>query len=184
MDVNMWRQHLQEQRRLKDIFFSSHPQSPLPSRARRSFRGLVYWPPDASLRFEILLHVHDQKQVMLEANSGDDKQELCRWGEFRFQIAGTQCTLQAYKGDPDDDRLFVPFCDETTGKESYGAGRYLDLDDEKHHAPDGKWILDFNEAYNPWCAYNESYVCPLVPPENHLHVAVRAGEQKYESEEY
>lgn len=181
MDVNTWRKHLQEQRRLKDSFFSSHPQSPLPPQARRGFRGLAYWPPDASLRFTLPLYEYDEKRVMLVADTGDQQRQLYRWGEFHFEIDGTKCTLQAYKSSPGDDRLFVPFRDETTGKETYGAGRYLDLDARRHRTKDGKWIVDFNEAYNPWCAYSEGYVCPLVPPENQLPVAVRAGEQRYES---
>jgi len=102
-----------------------------------------------------------------------------RWGEFRFKIGDKACTLQAYKSDPNEERLFVPFRDETSGKETYGAGRYLDLDDEHHCTTDGKWILDFNCAYNPWCAYSDAYACPFVDPENWLKVAVRAGEKKY-----
>lgn len=181
MDVNTWRQRLQEQRRLKDSFFSSHPQSPLPPQARRLFKGLAYWPPDASLCFELALHEYDEKRVMLVADTSDEQRKLYQWGEFRFQIARIQCTLQAYKSNPGDSRLFIPFTDRTTGKESYGAGRYLDLEAERHRAEDGKWTVDFNEAYNPWCAYSEAYACPLVPPENRLPVEMCAGEKKYES---
>jgi uncharacterized protein (DUF1684 family) len=89
------------------------------------------------------------------------------------------CALQAYKSDPADDRLFVPFRDKTSGDETHGAGRYLDLEPERHLTADGTWILDFNEAYNPWCAYSDAYACPLVPPENWLPVPVWAGEKEY-----
>ena len=75
------------------------------------------------------------------------------WGEFRFRIGDSECTLQAYKSDPYEERLFIPFKDATSGKETYGAGRYLDYQGER--TPEGKWILDLNRAYNPWCAYRE-----------------------------
>jgi len=96
-----------------------------------------------------------------------------------YLLGGRQCALQAYKSDPGEERLFVPFGDETSGKESYGAGRYLDLERERHQTEGNRWIMDFNEAYNPWCAYSEKYVCPFVPPENWLNVPIRAGEKEY-----
>ncbi|MHA1701352.1 MAG: DUF1684 domain-containing protein, partial [Promethearchaeota archaeon] len=71
------------------------------------------------------------------------------------------------------------FRDETSGKETYGAGKYLDLEEENHKISKGKWILDFNVAYNPFCAYSEKYACPFVPPENWLKVPIFAGEKKY-----
>lgn len=183
MDIDTWKHNLLEQRKMKDIFFASHPQSPLSPEARLGFRGLTYWPPDASLRFELELHEYEEKQVILVADTGDAQRQLYLWGEFRFRIAGRQCTLQAYKSDPGEGRLFVPFRDETAGRESYGAGRYMDLEAERHRTADGKWIVDFNEAYHPWCAYSEHYVCPLVPRENRLPVAVCAGEKQYEYQE-
>ena len=76
-------------------------------------------------------------------------------------------------------KLFIPFRDQTGGKETYGAGRYIDIDPDKHINADGKWILDFNVAYNPWCAYSESYTCPIVPTENWLKVPINAGEKNY-----
>jgi len=87
--------------------------------------------------------------------------------------------LQAYKSDTEHERLWLPFKDVTSGKESYGAGRYLDLEPDRHLMSDGRWIVDFNEAYNPWCAYSQNYVCPFVPSENRLNVPIRAGEKRY-----
>jgi len=75
--------------------------------------------------------------------------------------------------------LFVPFRDATSGKETYGAGRYIDLEPEERLNNEGKWVLDLNKAYNPWCAYSDAYICPLVPTENWLKVPVRAGEKDY-----
>jgi uncharacterized protein (DUF1684 family) len=102
---------------------------------------------------------------------------LQQWGEFRFRIGQKECALQAYRTDPRKERLFVPFRDGTSGTETYGNGRYLDLEPEIHHIGEGKWILDFNEAYNPWCEYSEDFVCPYAPPENWLTTPIRSGEK-------
>jgi uncharacterized protein (DUF1684 family) len=79
----------------------------------------------------------------------------------------------------EEERLFVPFRDATSGQETYGAGRYPDLDSARNRTADGKWILDLNRAYNPWRVYGENYTCPFVPQVNWLTVPVRAGEKNY-----
>ncbi len=75
--------------------------------------------------------------------------------------------------------LFIPFKDATSGPETYGAGRHLDFDAARDRTADGKWILDLNRAYNPWCMYSEEYTCPFVPRENCLAMPIRAGEENY-----
>ena len=177
MEVDAWKKRVEMERRQKDLFFASHPQSPLSLQDRRAFQGLAYWPPDPNYRFELRLHKYDDKAAIGVADTAGQKRRLWRWGGFRFQLAGQQCALHAYKSDPGEERLFIPFRDETSGKETYGAGRYLDLEPERHLTEDGKWVVDFNEAYNPWCAYSEDYICPFVPPENGLQVPVHAGEK-------
>jgi len=179
MDDSRWEQLLEMARKEKDQFFASHPRSPLSLQDCRAFQGLAYWPPDPDYRFELELHEHDHRKAIEVADTSGQQRDLWRWGEFRFQVAGQECTLQAYKSDPGEERLFVPFRDKTSGKESYGAGRYLDLEPARHLTSEGKWVVDFNEAYNPWCAYSEDYVCPFVPPENWLQVPIRAGEKKH-----
>ena len=179
-DRTDWRAQLEAQRREKDNFFALHLQSPIPMSQRRQFTGLAYFPVDPAYRFELQLHEHQLKEATEVADTGGNVRRLLRWGEFRFELEGQQCTLQAYKDDPEDERLFVPFRDETSGKETYGAGRYLDLEPRRHLTVGDKWVVDFNDAYNPWCAYSEEYVCPFVPPENWLTVPVRAGEKKYQ----
>ncbi len=179
MDVDAWKERVEAERRHKDAFFAFGPQSPLSLQDRRAFSGLAYYPPDPACRFELELHEHADKDVHDIQDTGGNVRQLLRWGEFRFALAGRQCVLQAYKSDPGENRLFVPFRDATSGAESHGAGRYLDLDPGEHLTKEGKWILDLNAAYNPWCAYSEHYVCPFVPPENWLEVPVRAGEKDY-----
>lgn len=99
-------------------------------------------------------------------------QQMLRWGELRFEIDGEQYTLQAYRSDAAEERLFLPFRDRTNGEETYPAGRYLDLEPSRGLIADGTWIVDLNRAYNPWCAYSENYVCPFVLPENWLQVRI------------
>ncbi len=174
-----WKEKLEVERHEKDLFLGTSPRSPLPQEDRVAFHGLSYWPPDGRFRFELELEEHDEKTTIEVGDSEGRSRWLWKWGTFRFQLHGTECMLEAYKSDRSEKRLFVPFRDATSGEESYGAGRYLDLKPERDRTEDEKWILDFNEAYNPWCAYNGDYACPLVPRENWLEVPVRAGERKY-----
>jgi len=167
------------EREQKDTFFLIHPQSPIPFDEREEFKGLDYYPPDPDYRFELKLNEYPEKKKIKMSYTRGEEQEFIRWGEFQFKIGGQEQVLQAYKGSPEKERLFVPFRDATSGKETYGAGRYLDLEAERHRTAEGKWVLDFNKAYNPWCAYSETYTCPFVPPDNWLEVPMCAGEKNY-----
>lgn len=179
MDIEAWRARIEAQRREKDWFLGNHPESPLGAGRRKGFSGLAYFPPDPAYRFVLQLHEHETRDVIEVADTANQTRRLLRWGEFRFQIDDVSCVLQAYKSDPADDRMFVPFKDTTSGDETYGAGRYLDLEPYTHGTPDGRWVLDLNDAYNPWCAYSNAYACPVVPPENWLTAPVRAGEKDF-----
>lgn len=178
-----WRDALAEHRNSKDEYLGEHPHSPLPPEEREHFEGLEYYPPEPSLRFELPLHEHDDLETITIATTTEGEREYLRWGEFQFAVEGEEATLQAYKADPDDERLWVPFRDETNGDETYGAGRYLDLEEAHDRNPDGTWTLDFNLAYNPFCAYSEQFECPLVPMDNWLDVPIQAGEKTYEGVE-
>jgi len=166
------------EREQKNTFFLIHPQSPIPLEEREKFKGLDYYPLNSDYRFKLKLREHPKKERIKMSYTKGEEQGLIRWSEFRFKIGGQELVLQAYKSNPDEDRLFVPFRDATSGTETYGAGRYLDLETERDCTSDGKWILDFNKAYSPWCAYSENYTCPLVPLENWLKVPIHAGEKK------
>jgi uncharacterized protein (DUF1684 family) len=131
------------------------------------------------LRFEPELYEREDKKTIRMAYTKGEEQDVVRWGEFRFEIGDEGYLLQAYKRDVEEEQLFVPFRDATSGQETYGAGRHLDPDAARNRTADGKWILDFNRAYNPWCVYSEDYTCPFVPQENRLAVSVRAGEKNY-----
>lgn len=182
MDTSEWKKQLKRQRKEKDLFFGTHPQSPIPGPEQRDFRGLSYFPPDPGYRFVLDLHESREKDTIEIGDTAGQTRRLWRWGELRFRIDGRDCALQAYKADPDEGHLFVPFRDKTSGDETYPAGRYMDLEPALHRTAEGKWVVDFNEAYNPWCAYSKDYACPFVPPENRLDVPVRAGEKRYQDD--
>lgn len=176
------REKIERERKDKDRFFQSHPQSPLPRSEKEGFDGLSYYEVKPELRFELELHEHDEKEKIEVDDSTGGRQEYLRWGEFRFTLNGQEYNLQAYKSKPGESRLWVPFKDETNGEETYGAGRYLDLE-SKRHKKGNKWVLDFNQAYNPFCAYSEHYTCPFIPPDNWLEVRIEAGEKNYQKKE-
>ncbi|MFB6161707.1 MAG: DUF1684 domain-containing protein [Haloferacaceae archaeon] len=173
-----WRAALREHREAKDDYFRSD-RSPLPPAERAEFEGLDYYPIDEDYRFEIPLDEHDEPASVTVGTSTGGERTYLEWGEFRFEVEGEPVTLQAYRSDPDDDRLWVPFRDATSGEETYGAGRYIDLEADVHRTDEGTWVLDFNEAYNPTCAYSDRYECPLPPTENWLDVPIEAGEKAY-----
>lgn len=179
MEINEWKAQIERERREKDRFLAEHWQSPIPPEDQAEFRGLDYYLPDPDCRFEVELHEHKDKKTLRMAYTKGEERDFIQWGEFRFGIGGVECVLQAYKNDADEEHLFIPIRDATSGQETYGAGRYLDLESASNRTTDGKWILDLNRAYNPWCVYSENYTCPLVPQENWLTVPVRAGEKKF-----
>lgn len=178
-----WEAALERQREQKDQFYAEHPHSPLPPDHRERFEGLDYFEPDPELRFVLPLYEHDDPEPITVETTTEGAREYRRWGEFRFTVGGTEQTLQAYKAEPEEDRLWVPFRDATSGEATYGAGRYLDLEADEHRTADGHWVLDFNLAYNPYCAYSAAYECPLIPMENWLDVPIEAGEKVYEPPE-
>ena len=172
---NDYTAQIREQRDRREEFFANNPNSPVPA---DRFAGLSYYPVDPDYRFELRLREHDDVESLTVETTAGGQQEYLRWGEFRFDLAGEEQRLQAYRSDADEDRFWVPFRDDTNDEETYGAGRYLDLEPDSHRTGD-RWVLDFNAAYNPTCAYNEAYECPLIPVENWLDLPVEAGEQDY-----
>lgn len=156
----------------KDRFFRSSPYSPIEDRA--NFTGLNYYPPDLAWRFELPLQEAVKVEELTMQTSTGDEQSYYRLGTVEFEVEGQPARLAVYKSAQHDE-LFLPFRDATSGKETYGAGRYL----EPVESSDGKLLVDFNLAYNPYCAYSEHYSCPLPPLENWLKVPIRAGEKGY-----
>ena len=164
-------------RDVRDDLFRSHPQSPLPAAERESFTGLSYFSYDPELRVVAELAPQKSKTVGIGASNGEPI-AFVRFAEARFELLGERRALDVYWLDAYGGGLFLPFADATSGTETYGAGRYL-LDTVKGadlgSEGDGV-VLDFNFAYNPSCAYDPGWPCPLAPPANRLEVDVRGGE--------
>lgn len=148
--------------------------SPLEESAKRGFAGLDYFAPDTSFRIKARFIQYGMvRSATIETNT-DRRPVYEEIGEFIFIISGVKDTLRAYR-IPGDTNLFVPFNDPTNGHTTYPTGRYLDLP-----IPDNEQaVLDFNLAYNPYCAYNSRYSCPIPPPANKIQVPVQAGERKF-----
>jgi uncharacterized protein (DUF1684 family) len=165
-------------RQTRDELFRSHPQSPLPPDHRASFTGLAYWPYDPDARVLAELEDLDSPPQPIES-SGTEPILFRPFARAKFELRGEPLTLEvawlaAYGGG-----AFLSFRDATSGRESYGGGRYA-LDTVKGAdlgEAGGKLVLDFNFAYNPSCSYDPGWVCPLAPPANRLAVAVEAGEK-------
>ena len=167
---------LEEFRKAKDDFFRTHPQSPLTPRQRADFAGLAYFPEEPALRIEGALDTDvDRDEPVLMQTTGGGTQEYRRAGRVRLSVDGHEAEITLYQSELQHD-LFVPFRDTTSGRESYGAGRYLEVE---RPGPAGRVIVDLNYAYNPYCAYNARWSCPLPPGENWLEVPVLAGERSF-----
>ena len=169
---------IEQERKEKDYWFRESHESPIPHELRHAFKGLTHYPVDPNLRFRVRLNVLPKQEALTFATSKGTEQEYFRHGYFEFAVDGKTVRLHAYKpvhAHDGHEFLFVPFRDATSGKETYGAGRYLDLEPQ----PSGEYDLDFNRAYSPYCAYSDDYVCPLPPVENWLPVPIHAGEKTW-----
>lgn len=163
---------LDEFRKEKDEFFARHPQSPLTPEQRRDFKGLAYFPENDALRLEVQVEPFADQQPMTMQTSTGGVQEYVRYGRFKFQVDGQEAELTIYQANYG---FFLPFVDSLAGKETYPAGRYL----EPEPLPGSRFLVDFNIAYNPYCAYNEMWSCPITPAENRLKAPIRAGEKLF-----
>jgi len=160
-------------RKEKDAFFGSHWQSPLTPEQKKEFKGLNYFPENLSLRLTVDVQEFAEKKVVPIQTSTGDYQDYTRYGTFTFDVDGEKATLTIYEADYG---FFIPFADSLAEVETYPAGRYL----EPENLGGNKFLVDFNLAYNPYCAYNDRWSCPLTPFENRLKVPIRAGEKIFE----
>ena len=167
-----------EERKQKDDFMKSSEESPF-REDRNSFTGLKYFETDVKYRVRAKLQsMESKKVVLLPTSSGNENQYLeYAWAEFELDGARNKLLLlEVMAMGPTRGTLFLAFADETSAKETYGSGRYLEV----KKVPGASTVeLDFNKAYNPYCAYAEKYECPFPPRENTLKVAIRAGEKNY-----
>jgi len=168
---------LDDFRKHKDEYFASGANSPLDHTDQHNFAGLAYFPYNPSLQFELDIDAIDDQGSPLTLDTSDgQKTDFLIAGKVRFLVDNGEYELTLLK-DYDRGRFFLPFHDATNGLETYKSGRYLD----PQQKPDGKLTLDFNYAYNPYCAYGEDWSCPLPPEQNKLPVEIRAGEKSFHS---
>jgi hypothetical protein len=164
---------LNEFRKIKDEFFATDGQSPLTPGQKKKFKGLKYFPHNPELDLEVdVEELADKQQVRMQTTTGE-VQIYERYGKFSFSVNGQPAELTIYRDG--NESFFLPFVDSLASRETYPAGRYL----EPVYLSDHRFKIDFNLAYNPYCAYNEYWSCPLTPFENHLKVPIRAGEKLF-----
>ena len=162
---------IEASRALKDSLLRHGPESPLRPEDAAGFRGLRYFPVDPAWRIPGEFHRYGRVRRLPMPDSAGATTAVQRLGRFHFEHGGRSFRLEVY-GSDQDAGLSVFFTDETNGRQTYAAGRYAPVT----RWEDGSWVLDFNRAYNPFCAYNPEYICPLPPEHNRLPFAVLAGE--------
>jgi uncharacterized protein len=162
--------NLQAFRLEKDEFFRSNLQSPLTHEQKQTFKGLKYFPENPAFHLEVPVEVFPIQETVTIQTTGGEPQFYKHYGRFKFEVEGQEAELTLYASE---DGFFLPFVDSLAGKETYPAGRYVELE----LLAGGIFLVDFNLAYNPYCAYNEKWSCPLTPFENRLKVPIRAGEK-------
>jgi len=172
----------------RDELFRTHPSSAIEPEERGSFGGLHYFDHDPSYRVSARVEPGDGTELVIDTGGEDGAVTYRRVGRLAFTLDGQECGLTVLSLVQYAGGLFVPFRDRTSGKETYGGGRYLfdtakDTDGLVLEVTSGssEVVLDFNYAYNASCAYSPRWACPLAPPENHLPVAIRAGEKTYKT---
>ena len=178
LDQSAYVQQIKDEREDKDRFMRTSKESPF-SDSTQKYQGLKYFPPDVKYKITAsLVPIKDKKPIMLGTNDGKEQRYL-EYAYAEFDLDGYHNQLLILETmEPGEFRgkLFLAFGDETSAVDTYGAGRYLDV----AKAPGSNSItLDFNLAYNPYCAYVEKYSCPFPPAQNLLHVPINAGEKVY-----
>ena len=165
-----------EKRLEKDQFFrESSSESPVPANQQDEFLPLNYFPVNPALRVPAAIRIADKQPIFEMPTSTGTLREMRQVGTLEFLLKGQTMTLGAFVDANQSalELLFVPFSDLTTGTETYEAGRYLDIE----RTATGIYVVDFNEAYSPYCAYNATYECPYPPASNRLKVRIEAGER-------
>lgn len=157
-------------RREKDQFFKASPHSPLSDEQQAAFTGLRYYPPNPALDLTVTVErlPMSDNEIVIETTTGETRRYR-RYGQFQFTVENQPVRLTIYEAP---HGFFLPFVDANAGDETYPAGRYLEPED----LGGNQFLVDFNLAYNPYCAFGLGWSCPITPTENRLNVAIRAGE--------
>lgn len=174
---------IEDARRGTNIEFMYTDKSPLTGEQKKNFEGLNYFAVDEKYKIEGVLVKNKTPDTIIMKTSGTRTSKFVKYGVVSFKVDTFNLQLSVYQyvkllDQPNqENHLFVPFRDETTSLETYGGGRYIDCEIS---IEGNMLILDFNKAYNPYCAYNHKYSCVLPPDENQLSVRIEAGEKVFE----
>lgn len=168
---------IEEERKEKDETFKNGEESPLTEEQKEQFSGLNYYPVDEKYKVKAVFSLNPKKEKIKLTYTDGSRKTYLKYGFATFELEGIPQKVAILKPVffEDEEYLFLPFYDETSALETYGGGRYLDLEPD----PDDFITLDFNRAYNPYCAYNAEYRCPIPPKENKITIAIKAGEKIY-----
>ncbi|MFK7807640.1 MAG: DUF1684 domain-containing protein [Saprospiraceae bacterium] len=155
---------------------------------KKALKKLDFYKADKDYKIECQFsRTKDAESFDMATYSGKVK-SFVKYGVITFNISGQSQELSIYRNlglmrmEEYRDHLFLPFKDATSGETTYGGGRYIDL--EVENIKDGKVMIDFNKCYNPWCAFSAGYNCPVPPKENHLSIAIEAGEKNFKGKKY
>ena len=176
-ETDLYTLEVLKDRKETDLYLLQSPGSPIKASEKDLFAGLKYYPPDKSFAFLTMLRRLDKPEEVIIATSKDRPRTMYYIGDFPFSYEGSDYRLRVFqpKDTSDGNYWFIPFTDANAGGETYGAGRYIDIENTSSDST----FLDFNYAYNPYCAYNDRYDCPVPPKENRLPIKIRAGEKSY-----
>lgn len=180
-DPSKYIAEITKERKQKDAEMLSDDKSPIPAEEKASFKKLNYFKPKVTYREIASFTRFDQATRFLMKTTTERLPEYSLYGVVTFTHKGKKYSLNVYqnielvKKPGYEKHLFVPFNDETNGNETYGGGRFLDLTETGADT----LVIDFNLAYNPYCAYNHKYSCPIPPEENDLKIKIKAGEKKW-----
>ena len=171
---------VKKERKKKNKEFSNKDKSPLEQKDIKTFIGLNYFPIDKNFKVQAQFKASEGETPFQMKTSTDRLPTYIKEGVLTFSINSHAYQLSVYKNldHPEDPHWFIPFSDLTSGEATYGGGRYLDFEFPEEGKP---IFIDFNLAYNPYCAYNHKYSCPIPPIENDLQIEIKAGEKTYKT---
>ncbi len=170
---------IEKERAEKNEWFKSSPQSPFNYKEKIPFHKLKYFDVDPAWVFQSKLYEYPVKDSLTIYGTKGEGRPTIKFGYVKFNHNGKEYKLNVYKSQGRNGKYYfsIWFTDKTTNKESYGVGRYIDF--EKNPDPNYLYTIDFNLAYNPYCAYSPAYSCAIPSKEDYLNLSVKAGEKKF-----
>jgi len=170
---------IEEQRKIKNEYMKNDPASPFNYKGKVEFHELKYFDVDPKFVFKSKLYEYNPKDTITIYGTKGEARKAVRFGYVLINYENKEYKVNVYEGTTKSGEKYysIWFTDKTTNKETYGVGRYLDF--EKHNNPDYIYTIDFNLAYNPYCAYSPNYSCAIPTKEDFIPIEIKAGEKKF-----